>query len=68
MLRGNPTCALGALLFSLSVPLLGAHNAEHAAHASITGPLPEAVRNATDRYRDVNNAVADGYVQFHLAP
>ncbi len=31
---------------------------------SIRGPLPDAVRRATERYRDVRNAVADGYVQF----
>jgi len=65
MLRGNLTCAAVALLLSPSaVPVAAAQNAAHAAHSSLNGPLPDAVRNATDRYRDVNNAVADGYVQF----
>ena len=35
--------------------------AEHANHTA--GPLPDAVRQATERFRDVNNAIAAGYVQ-----
>ena len=35
--------------------------ASHAAHGSIKGPLPEAVREATARFRDVNVAIAEGY-------
>ena len=30
---------------------------------SVRGPLPEAVRRATERFRDVNDAIAAGYVQ-----
>lgn len=34
----------------------------HAAHR-ISGPLPDAVREATERFQDVNDAIAAGYVQ-----
>lgn len=37
---------------------------QHAGHGSANGPLPEAVRKATARYRDVNQAIADGYALF----
>jgi hypothetical protein len=36
--------------------------AAHAAH-HVSGPLPEAVREATERFQDVNDAIAAGYVQ-----
>jgi hypothetical protein len=39
------------------------HTAD-ASHGTVRGPLPEAVRRATDRFRDVKAAVAAGYVQF----
>jgi hypothetical protein len=35
-----------------------AHAVDH-----VSGPLPRAVREATERFQDVNNAIADGYVQ-----
>ncbi len=37
---------------------------QHAGHGGVRGPLPEAVREATERFRDVNAAIAAGYVQF----
>ena len=33
----------------------------HSGHGGIRGPLPEAVREATERFRDVENAIAEGY-------
>jgi hypothetical protein len=53
-----------ALMLSASGSVASAQGAQHSGHASLNGPLPEAVRNATERYRNVNNAIADGYVQF----
>ena len=37
--------------------------ASHESHAGVRGPLPEAVRRAIERFRDVNDAIAAGYVQ-----
>jgi hypothetical protein len=37
---------------------------DHGSHDRVRGPLPDAVRRATDRYRDVDDAIAAGYVQF----
>jgi hypothetical protein len=43
----------------------GQQPANHALHSSnLAGPLPQAVRQATERFRDVNNAIGAGYVQF----
>jgi hypothetical protein len=65
MPRRNLTWVVGALLVSASaVSSVGAQDAQHGAHGPGRGPLPDAVRKATDRYRDVSNAIADGYVQF----
>jgi hypothetical protein len=33
----------------------------HGGHGSVKGPLPEAVREATARFRDVSVAIAEGY-------
>lgn len=65
MLPKNLTGALVALLLMPGVVRVSdAQSLEHSAHSVARGPLPDAVRKATDRYRDVTNAVADGYVQF----
>ncbi|HKE85350.1 MAG TPA: hypothetical protein VKB50_16420 [Vicinamibacterales bacterium] len=57
------------LLMPLSVSTVRTQDANHAGHSDassgpVNGPLPEAVRRATDRFRDVNAAIAAGYVQF----
>ena len=58
------------LLMPSSVSTVRTQSAQHAGHGSgassgpIRGPLPEAVRRATARFRDVNAAIAAGYVQF----
>jgi hypothetical protein len=58
------------LLAPASVSVVRTQGAQHAGHASpasqgsIRGPLPEAVRRATGRFRDVSAAIAAGYVQF----
>ena len=52
------------LLISASIATVRAQDGHHAGRALTAGPLPDAVRAATDRYRDVNNAIAAGYVQF----
>jgi hypothetical protein len=57
------------LLTPASVSVVKTQGAQHAGHASnasnagIRGPLPEAVREATEHFRDLNNALAAGYVQ-----
>lgn len=51
------------LSFRPAAPVL-AQKEQHAQHAVLNGPLPEAVRKATERYRDVTKAIADGYAQF----
>ncbi len=58
-------CGLTAvsLLTPASVTVVETQSAQHADHASIRGPLPEAVRQATERFRDLNDAIAAGYVQ-----
>jgi hypothetical protein len=50
------------IVTSASGAPLRAQNAHHAGDA-MRGPLPEAVRQATERFRDVKNAMAAGYVQ-----
>ena len=42
----------------------GVVSAQHASHGNIRGPLLEAVRQATARFQDVNDAIAAGYAQF----
>jgi len=39
-------------------------SAQHASHQNIKGPLLEAVREVTARFRDVDDAIAAGYAQF----
>jgi hypothetical protein len=58
-------CLTSAALIvtSASGTTVRAQNAQHANEAVHRGPLPEAVRQATERFRDVNNAMAAGYVQ-----
>ena len=52
-----------SLLTPASVSVVRAQAERHTGHAIVRGPLPEAVRQATERFRDVNDAIADGYVQ-----
>ena len=55
-----------SLLIPASAGVVGAQAEQHASHASnssVSGPLPEAVRRATERFRNLNNALAAGYVQ-----
>jgi hypothetical protein len=52
-----------SLLSFPSANVVRAQAEKHASHGSVKGPLPEAVRQATERYRDVNDAIAAGYVQ-----
>ena len=52
-----------SLLTPASVSVVRAQAERHASHAIVRGPLPEAVRQATERFRDVNDAIAAGYVQ-----
>ena len=53
-----------SLLTPASVSVVRTQGAQHASHAGTGGPLPEAVRQATERFRDVNAAIAAGYAQF----
>jgi len=59
-----------ALVLPVSVTIGRAQGTPHEGHVSTTahtnlrGPLPAAVRLATERFRDVNAAIAAGYVQF----
>jgi hypothetical protein len=53
-----------SLLTPASVSVVRTQGAPHASHAGTGGPLPEAVRQATERFRDVNAAIAAGYAQF----
>lgn len=61
-----PVLALTAVSLLAVTPFSGvrAQTAQHASHQDIRGPLLEAVRQATARFRDVNNATAAGYAQF----
>ena len=57
-----------SLVMPVSVSVGRAQGAPHeghttpTAHANLRGPLPEAVRVATDGFQDVNAAIAAGYV------
>lgn len=59
-----------SLVMPVSVSIGRAQGASHEGHASTTahgnirGPIPEAVRLATERFHDVNAAIAAGYSQF----
>jgi hypothetical protein len=59
-------CGLTAasLLTPASVGVANTQGAQHAGHGSSKGPVPDALRRATERVRDVNAAIAAGYVQF----
>ena len=50
-----------SLLTPASVSVVRAQAERHASHAVVRGPLPEAVRQATERFRDVNDAIAAGW-------
>ena len=59
------SCVTGASLLVVASTGIRVEAAQHSGHASdLKGPLPEAVRQATERYRNVNEAIAAGYVQF----
>jgi hypothetical protein len=52
------------LMTPASVDVVKAQDSQHANHGSnLKGPLPAAVREATARFRDINDAIAAGYVQ-----
>jgi len=59
-----------ASLVTVPVSIGQTHGAQHESHASTAangsskGPILEAVRLATERFQDVNAAIAAGYVQF----
>jgi hypothetical protein len=53
-----------SLLSPPSMSVVRTADAQHDGHRDLTrGPLPDAVREATERFRDVNDAIAAGYVQ-----
>jgi hypothetical protein len=52
-----------SLLTLASVSVVETQGAQHAGHGNMRGPLVEAVRQATEHLRDVNAAIAAGYVQ-----
>jgi hypothetical protein len=64
------TVMAAGLLISTSSAVVTTQGMQHqghdgiGSHGSLRGPLPEAVRRATERFRDVNEAIAAGYVQF----
>jgi hypothetical protein len=68
MLTRTMGCGVtAAFLLSSSAVASRAQDGPHLGHGAmghVHGPLPDAVRIATDPYRDVNNAIAAGYVQF----
>ena len=53
-------------LLSPAAAIVRTQGTQHLAHDNRNphGPLPEAVREATERFRDVNVAIAEGYTQF----
>jgi hypothetical protein len=51
-----------SLLSPASAIVARSEGAQHLGHSA--GPLPDAVRQATERFQDVNVAIAAGYVQF----
>ena len=56
-----------SLLTPGSISVVRAQAEKHASRAIVSGPLPEAVRQATERFRDVNDAMAAGYLQMVAA-
>ena len=48
-----------SLLTPASVSVVRAQAERHASHGLVRGPLPEAVRQATEGFRDVNDAITD---------
>jgi hypothetical protein len=54
---------LTPLLLSLTLPLLAAAAPPPNTSQSESSPLINKVRNATARYKDINVAIADGFVQ-----
>ena len=60
------SCVTAASLLAAASIGVRVEAAQHASHASgdPRGPLPEAVRQATERFKRVSEAIAAGYVQF----
>jgi hypothetical protein len=52
-----------SLLASSSVGVAGTEQGDHERHGVVGGPLPRAVREATARFRDINIAIAEGYIE-----
>ena len=60
-----PICCLTAVSLLTPVSLSGVSaQSTHANHGGADGPVAEAVRQATERFKSVNAAIAAGYVQF----
>jgi hypothetical protein len=55
------TLTAAVLLTPASAGVVKSEGSQHGSHNA--GPLPGAVRQATERFLDVNRAIADGYVQ-----
>ncbi len=59
------SCVTAASLLAAASIGVRVEAAQHSSHAGeLRGPLPDAVRQATERFRLVSEAVAAGYVQF----
>jgi hypothetical protein len=56
---------VASLIAPASIRIAGSEDQQNAsAHVMdhVSGPLPKAVREATEQFQDVNNAIAAGYV------
>jgi hypothetical protein len=60
-------CGIAQRVSMHCLSLVRAQAEKHASDAIVRGPLPEAVRQATERFRDVNDGLAAGYVQMEAA-
>ena len=59
------TIVTALALLSPAAAIVRTDEGQHTGHATAAanGPLPEAVRKATERFREVNAAIAEGYVR-----
>ena len=64
-LRQVTVIAAAIALFTPAAAVVSTEGGQHPGHESRSsrGPVPEAVREATERFRDVKVALAEGYVQ-----
>jgi hypothetical protein len=65
-LRHLTVIAAAIALFTPAAAVVSTEGGQHPGHESRSsrGPVPEAVREATERFRDVNVAIAEGYAEF----